>query len=76
MIAYRTYYRKSSCLVKVDSHTADLAHPTCHLPMLPRTFFGQLEEEDGTDLGTSVGLLSDQQGIPRQSEEEDVWRRG
>ncbi|BEJ16429.1 hypothetical protein CspHIS471_0510340 [Cutaneotrichosporon sp. HIS471] len=58
-IAYRTYY-------------PHLAHSSCHLPMLPRV--SDMEEED-VDLETGVRLLNDQQGIPRQSEEEEVWRR-
>lgn len=45
--------------------------------MLPRLAGDDTDDVEGTDLGTGVGvgLLSDQQGIPRQSEEEEVWRR-
>jgi hypothetical protein len=43
--------------------------------MLPRVAADEAEEEDDHDLETGVRLLSDQHGIPRQSEEEDVWRR-
>lgn len=44
--------------------------------MLPRVAGDDTEEDEGTDLSTGVRLLPDEQGIPRQSEEEEAWRRG
>ncbi|KAL7422689.1 hypothetical protein Q5752_001980 [Cryptotrichosporon argae] len=69
-VAYRTYY-------------PPLKHRACHLPLLPKNAGGDADDDqdddyddDGLILPQRVRLLSEEDGVPRRSEEEQAWRSG